>query len=484
MTWVVAALAALPASATGSPYSVAFGGGDLDLVRASEVDAAGNSYFIGETLSADFPTTHPPIGNPQPGGWNAFVVKLAADGSEVLYSILLGGSGDDYAMGVALDTDGYHYVVGSTTSADFPVTAGAADTVCGSDGHCNWGYLDAYALKLDPAANQLVYSTFLGGGDRDEAYHVTLDGYRRAHIVGATASPDFPVAEAFQPALNPGAPYGIPWDGFVTRLSAAGTRFQVSTYIGGGGEDFLYDARFLSTGMLAVVGATGSTDFPITDQAVQEEHGGGSWDGLLTVFSASLRRVEGATYIGGTKVDIAVGVAADAQDRVFVVGTTKSVDFPVLEGIKSKLAGSSDAFVTAFLPAGLVTSRQFSTYYGGTSDETGVDVEVSADQSIVFTGITYSASLPGVGQDLSGDGGDTYVAMLESGGQAVSGFAFATDLDDLPADLDLGADGSISLAGCLETPSGPEGADAETTADMEPGDGFAARVAPPSAAAR
>ena len=188
-----------------------------------------------------------------------FVAKLNADGDELLYATYLGGSGDDYATALAIDATGAAVVVGETSSSDFPVTPGAFDGTY--EGGLNGG--DAFVAKLSAGGDELLYATYLGGGEGDGATALAIDVTGAVVVVGSTSSSDFPVTPgAFSDSYGGGdGDYG---DGFVARLSANGTELLYATYLGGSGNDYATALVIDATDAVVVAGGTSSADFPAT----------------------------------------------------------------------------------------------------------------------------------------------------------------------------------------------------------------------------
>jgi len=233
-------------SATGNAlvYSTYLGGGDHDYGLGIAVDADGSAYVTGQTRSGNFPTAGPY--QTDQGGDDAFVTKLSAAGSALVYSTYLGGGDNDYGLGIAVDLNGSAYVTGGTWSTDFP-TAGPYQTDQGS--------LDAFVTKLSAAGNALVYSTYLGGSSLDVGSGIAVDTNGSAYVTGLTASADFPTAGPYQ--TDQGGD-----DAFVTKLSAAGNALVYSTYLGGGDYDYGDGIAVDANGSAYVTGRTVSTDFP------------------------------------------------------------------------------------------------------------------------------------------------------------------------------------------------------------------------------
>jgi hypothetical protein len=178
-------------------FSTYLGGSDIDLSAGISVDAAGNAYVTGGTLSHDFPMANALQPNPR-GIGDVFVAKLRPDGSALVFSTYLGGSGDDVGLGVAVDASGNAYVTGYTASYDFP-TADALQPNYRAGGN------DGFVAELRPNGSALLFSTYLGGSDWDSGASIAVDRAGDAYVTGSTTSHDFPTtANALQPAYGSG----------------------------------------------------------------------------------------------------------------------------------------------------------------------------------------------------------------------------------------------------------------------------------------
>ena len=199
-----------------APGGPAFQGG-----RGIAGDAAGNAYVVGFTDALDFPTT-PGAYDTTPGNGEAFITKIRADGTGLIYSTYLGGSGNDSALALAVDAGGNAYLSGFTLSSDFATTAGAWDT-----SYAGGGVSDAFVTKLNPTGTGLIYSTYLGGSFEDDGSGVAIDASGNAYVTGNTRSNDYPiVAGGFQTTKDANS------DAFVTKLSANGTSLIHSNFLG------------------------------------------------------------------------------------------------------------------------------------------------------------------------------------------------------------------------------------------------------------
>jgi len=177
-------VAKLNPGGTGLVYSTFIGGGGSDTGRGIAVGATHDVYLTGRTESADFPSTVGALDTVLGGTGDAFVVKLNAAGTTLVYATFLGGAfKDDYGQGIVMDSSGSAYITGATNSSDFPTTSGAHDTTYG-------GSFDGFVAKLNAAGSTLIYSTLLGGGPWDWPYAITVNGSGEAYITGETASVD------------------------------------------------------------------------------------------------------------------------------------------------------------------------------------------------------------------------------------------------------------------------------------------------------
>jgi hypothetical protein len=477
------ALAVPVASAAQLHYAVTLGGSGIDHVNAVVLDpASGNLFLVGETLSTDFPSTKAPIGSPAPGTLNGFVAEISADGQTLLYSVLVGGSADDRIRDAALGNNGRLYLVGSTRSPDFPVTAGALDAQCGADGTCDGGRDDAFLLSIDPLQATLVRGTFLGGSGYDWAWGLALDGRSRPYVVGATSSDDFPTAQAFQPTLTPSGSAAIPVDAFTARLNPNLSVLQYASYLGGSGEDYAYDVAVNADYEAFVTGATGSVDFPLGETTWQAGYGGGPWDAFVARIAPYGARLTFSSYLGGQDQDIARGIFVDGTSTVFVAGGTFSQDFPVRDAIQPLSNGGQDAFLTGLDLSGASEDPLLvSTYLGGSSDDEIGALDECGAGAVCVVGTTYSEDLPTV-QPLQGShaggGSDAFFAKVEDSGRTLTLASYlGTSLGDAASAVDIDAAGTIHLGGsCEDSAGGGEGT--ETIGAGGGWDALAAKIVP------
>ncbi len=372
-------------------YSTFLGGSGSDFGYGIAVDGEGAMYVTGFTSSPDFPTTHPHQATLR-GPDDVFVAKLSPDGTELVYSTTIGGTDGAYGYGIAVDAAGAAYVVGSTVSADYPTTAGAFQTAFG-------GISDAVVTKLSPSGSSLVYSTYLGGVDRDYGYGIAVDGTGAAFVVGKTigledrfgnSSDDFPtVAGGAQTTFGGGT------DAFVAKVSPSGSSLVYSTYVGGSADDEGAGIALDRAGAAYVTGFTSSLDFPTAPATPYQALNNGTDNAFVTKLSPTGSAFVYSTYLGGAQVDEAAAIAVDGVGAAYVTGTTSSPDFPTLDAYQAGLAsltGGTTGFVTKLAPSG--TSLSYSTFLGGSGGDYGTGIAVDASGDAFVTGTTSSVDFP------------------------------------------------------------------------------------------
>jgi hypothetical protein len=369
----------LNAAGSAVVYSTYLGGSDSDSGLGLAVDSTGNAYVTGTTVSTNFPTVNAVQSTSGGGGWSdAFVAKLNATGSALVYSTYLGGNRADSARSIAVDSTGNAYVTGYTESPNFP-TANALQSAMGPPA-------DAFVTKFNPAGSVLVYSTYLGGTGQEGGEGIAVDSAGNAFVTGFTDSNNFPTANALQ------ATRGGDRDAFVTKFNAAGSALVYSTYLGGSDIDFSQSIALDPTGNAYVTGTTVSTNFP-TANALQSSTGG-DFDVFVTKLNAPGTALVYSSYLGGNEFDVANSIAVDSAGRAYVAGYTISTNFPTANAFQGTIGGVGfeDAFVTKFNAAG--SALVYSTYLGGTDRENGTGIAVDSAGNAYVTGSTSSRCFP------------------------------------------------------------------------------------------
>jgi len=431
-------------------YSTYLGGEADDGANGIAVAPDNYAYVTGHTKSVGFPTKGAYQGV-LAGQYDAFVTKLSLAGDALVYSTYLGGSDDDKAYKIAVDTGGNAYVTGYTESVNFPTKNPFQGALL--------GVADVFVTKLSPAGNALVYSTYLGGEDIDWGYAIALDTDNYAYVTGFTQSLLFPIQNPYQPLFGGGVkdafvtklsqagnatvystylgglgddlgegiavdsnnhayvdgytdsdlPVAFPTtpgayqvvlagevDAFVTKLSGDGASLVYSTYLGGQWEDYAHDLALDSEGHAYATGKTeGPGDFPTTAGAFQTSYGGGNFDVFVTKLSLPGDALVYSTYLGGDGFDLAEGIAVNPDNQAYVAGETGSDDLPVTPDAFQPSRASvdwNDAFATKLSQDG--KALVYSSYLGGTGWDIGTGIALDPDNHAYVSGWTWSADFP------------------------------------------------------------------------------------------
>ena len=448
-------------------FSTLLGGGGLERASSIAVDSDGNVYITGDTNSINFPVT-PGAFQTQRAAFNtdAFVAKMNATGTALIYSTYFGGDNRDAANDIAVDAAGNAYITGLTESSNLPVTPGAYITMP--------VFVDefvAFATKLNATGTGLVYSTYLasltGTG-------IAVDSAGNAYITGQ-ALEGFPT--------TPGAFQTVPGgssDGFVIKLNPTGTAPVYSTYLGGPGNDSGADIA-LDSGGNAYVTGTADAGFPVTPGAFQTTFGGGFADTFLTKLNATGTALVYSTFLGGSGTDRGSGIAVNAAGNAYVTGSTESSNFPVTpSAFQNAKAAGLDAFVAELSAAG--NALAYSTYLGGAGDDFGAEIAVDASGNAFIAGPTASTDFPTTADAIQsahiGSGNDAFVTKLNPTGTAL---VFSTYLGGSSGDgalaVAVDAAGSIYFAGGTSSPDFPTTPGAFQTVLSGVSDAFIAKIA-------
>jgi VCBS repeat-containing protein len=461
-------------------YGTYLGGTGNDSVRAIAIDTSGDVYVAGRTNSPDFPTTAGPFG--PVSGTDVFVSKLSADGTTLLYSTYVGGSGLDSVGDMALDTAGNVYVGGLTGSNNFPVTVGAQDMTFG-------GTEEGYVFKLNSAGTILDYATYIGQDASNDAVNgIAIDATGRAYLTGQVGNNVgfVTTAGAYQTGFGGGAT-----DAFFSILSSDGSAFEYSTYFGGStaavrdaGSDIAIDG----SGRGVIVGYSESNDLPTAGNAHQTTNDGGK-----DVFVAVINPAGGgngdliySSYLGGSGNEVGLGVNLHPSGIIHITGDTTSTEttFDLSAGAFQNTygGGTRDAFY-ATIDTGAPTTLAYSTFIGGSGNDSAEAVVVEASGIAFLTGLTESADFPTSGDAYDASLGGTRDAFLvgitPSGGGAAD-LRYATYLggatgNERGFDVTLDSNGNILVAGETESSDFDTTAGAYDESLAGTGDGFLAK---------
>ncbi|HPS22836.1 MAG TPA: PKD domain-containing protein, partial [Methanoregulaceae archaeon] len=320
---------------TAPEYLNYIGGKGYDAGNAIAVDTNGNAYITGSTDSVDFPVVNA-IQSANAGKNDAFVVKLNPDGSSFVYSTYVGGTGNDYGYGITLDSQNNAFITGSTESKSFPVNHGSQNTALA-------GNADAFIVKVNSPGTQFSYSGYYGGTLNDIGYGIDVDGTGAAYITGETFSNNFPLKGAFQSKLGGWS------DAFITKVDTAEDAIVYSTYLGGTAKDAGRAIAVDKDTYAHLTGLTESNNFPVKDafyQAPSSRMRSSFYTRLVPAGNA----LSLSTYLTGPVADEGRGIAIDTFGNVYIAGFTKDTNLETINAFQPKFGGQSDAFVAKFVP--------------------------------------------------------------------------------------------------------------------------------------
>ena len=405
-------------------YSTYLGGSGSEAGHGIAVDSAGSAYVIGPTSSTNFPTH-----NPMQGSGRSFVTKLSPDGGSFVYSTFIGSpTGISNPLGIAVDASGSAYVTGQTCASDFPTVNPAQGT--------NAGGCDAFAAKLSPTGDSLIYSTYLGGSAQDMARGIAVDSDGAAYLTGLTFANNFPTTPgSFQPT-KPTPCCFTTSDAFVAKLSPAGNGLIYSSYLGGADLDSANSIAVDAGGNAYVTGTTFAANFP-TANAFQVTKAGFQ-DVFVTKVSANGSNLIYSTYLGTPGADFGNGIVVDSTGSAYVTGVG-GPGFPVVNPITSTGA----IFVTKFSPSG--TSLVYSTRHGGSGSQSRA-IALDESGNVYITGITTASDFPTVNPiqgSLAGDA-DSFVTKISAAGDA---FVYSTYLGGSASEFSSTDQGDIAVDG-------------------------------------
>ncbi len=399
-------------------FSTFLGGGVDDEGNAVAVDRTGSVYVAGQTTSSSFPTTAGTFDTTFNNKSDAFVTKLNAAGTDLIYSTFIGGNQNDYAEDIALDEMGNVFITGSAEDAvnAYPTTDGAYDTT-------HNGQSDVFISKINAAGSGLIYSTFIGGISGDAGYGIAIDTSGNAYITGTTSddTTDYPTTVgAFDTTHN-----GM-LDVFVTKINTAGTALIYSTFLGGNENDVGHSIALDSAGNAFITGFTvdGTTDYPNTFGAFDTTHNGLS-DTFVTKINLAGSALLYSTFLGGSQGETGNDIVVDAYGNAFITGLTidGNTEFPTTVGaFNTTHNGATDAFVTKLHFTG--SFLLYSTFLGGISNDEGNSIAIDTYGNAFITGVTFASdpaypTTAGAFDTTHNGGSDAMATKLNAAGTAI-----------------------------------------------------------------
>jgi len=393
-------------------WSTYLGGPGHDRAYAIEVDAQGFVYVAGragEGLPITPGAAQGFAGGPDVrpyGPTDGFVCKLNPSGTSIVFCTYLGTPDRRPVRDIAVDGAGNIYAVGGRESGAFPPAIASAFT------NAPLGGDDDLIAKISPDGSRVLWATYLGGSGTDpNPSTVRLDGSGNPYVVLTTRSPDaFTTPGAFQ--RTPGGDADL----YVARIDAASGAVVAATYLGGSRSESTETHQFAvgADGDAYVVAVTRSSDFPTTAGAIQPRFGGGANDTFVSHLSPDLTTLVASTYLGGSGVDVAEGVAVGSDGSVYYTGSTSSEDFPATpDAFQGTVRGGREAIAVKLSPG--LDRIEYASLIGGGGDDAGHGAAVSPSGDFYMVGTTNSSDWPtmGVGLGLGAGGrGDGFVAVF------------------------------------------------------------------------
>jgi hypothetical protein len=374
------------------------------------LDDNGNVYLTGYTFSTDFPTTLGAYKEDFNGGsTDRFISKFDSDLTTLLASTFIGGSGNEYGMGIKISGDNDIYLAGYTTSIDFPTTIGAYNEI-------HSGARDAFVLKIDNDLTTLLRSTFLGGSG-DEGFNwpridLTIGENGSVYVTGLTKSVNFPFTTGTNDSIYSGGTFG--GDVFISKFDSTLGTLLGSTYLGGSMDEWRISIALDENENVFVCGETESQNFETTPGTYNAAHNGGS-DIFISKFTNDLTTLSASTFFGKSNYEEALAIRLDGNENVVITGYTKSSNFPTTAGAYNQVyyGGERDAYVAKF--DNNLTSLLASTFLGGSGKDTGEDIIIDGNGNIYVVGVTLSSdfqTITGAYDESHNGGEDIFVSKF------------------------------------------------------------------------
>src|SRR6266508_3711297 len=473
-------------------YSTFLGGSGSEDSNAITVDSTGNAYVIGGSYSSNFPTQNPVQGS-RAGSQDITISKLSADGSTLLYSTFLGGSGEDEGRSIALDGSGNIVLAGEAASSNFPTLNALDSSYAG--GTCNGEACnDAVVVELNASGSALRYSTYLGSNGDDRAEGVGVDSSGNIYATGVITG-GLTILNGYSSTAGGGE------DALLVKLNpslSGSASLLYSTSLGGSVDDEATGLALDSSNNVYITGRTYSSNFP-TKNARQSSRAGNA-DAFVTKLNPSLSGSASllySTFLGGSGYDKGTAIAVDGAGLAYISGYTRSSNFPTLGAYQAANAGDNDMIVAKLNPALSGTgSLLYSSYLGTSGDDRGFGIAVSGS-TVTLTGYTNSSTFPTASPTQASFGGgtcgtapstypcpDAFVTQLSLASNTLS---FSTFLggsnDDQGYGVAVDSAGAIYVTGTTYSSNFPTTSGArQTTFAGGSRDGFVTKIGPATTA--
>jgi hypothetical protein len=426
---------------TPQQYSSYFGGSENDELTSFVFVEPNIVYLAGTTSSNDIPGVNG-YQDTNAGGTDCFVMKIDIDTDTVIYSTYVGGSGGDLLYGIRVDDDGNLYATGHTTSPDFPTVNPFQTEIRGV------AMGDAFVFKLNPTGDALIYSTYFGTfGGTDKGASIDFDEAGNAYVLGY-------IMGGIIDLVNPFDDTRVLEECFLLKFNSTGNGLDCSSYYGGSENEKPITISLDDNGNVYLFGSTESDDLP--GLSGYDTSHNGAWDCFVTKINSTLTGIEYSTYIGGSGIDETSCAVVDSSGTVYVTGYTSSSNFPTVEAYADEISGVIDCFVFSMDPDG--NSLSYSTYLGGSGLDYGLGITTNSDGAVLFTGYTTSSDFPatsGIDSSLSGET-DCFVSKLNLSTSALDYSTYLGGSgDDTGTCVAFGADETMIVAGYTDSEDFP-----------------------------
>ncbi|MCB9245924.1 MAG: gliding motility-associated C-terminal domain-containing protein [Flavobacteriales bacterium] len=413
-------------------YFTYLGGSNWEFTSAITVNSLKEPVLAGMTWANDFPITKNAFDTvgASTSNYKSFVTKFSSDGSKLIFSTYLGGSGwFNSIKGMELNDKGDVYLIGATNSHDFPTTSGCLQSsYAGGNGSWTYYHRDVFFTIMKSDGTDLIYSTYIGGAGNETGMNLALNPNGEIYLVGHTNSSNFPVTSGSRQFFNVVAQG--PEDGFIMKLSKDGKSIIYSHLMGGGGTDVFEGIYVNKYDEPYIAGYSNSSNFPVKN-AYQSSNRGG-YDQIIVKMISSGTNVRYSTYLGGSSDDYFyngwwyysfpnIRIAANIREEAIICGLSKSVDYPTTPDALQRINKSSQGVSTWWKTSSTIAKLNYTgdkllygSYWGGSGYEYPGAVSlkrVSCYTSILYGGMTTSNDYPtteGVYRDSSFDRGTNW----------------------------------------------------------------------------